>query len=107
MNKTSKTVSSIYGILLIIGGIMGFVKAHSKMSLITGLVSGIFIFTACKLGEKKPYEAYLFISAISLALAGFFAGRFSYSHAFMPAGLMLILSVTTLVVVGMNIVKGK
>ncbi|OGI19504.1 MAG: hypothetical protein A3B68_04250 [Candidatus Melainabacteria bacterium RIFCSPHIGHO2_02_FULL_34_12] len=107
MTQISKITSYIYGFLLIFGGIMGYVKAHSKMSLITGLVSGILIFLACNLGAKKPKEGYLSIAAISLVLSLFFLMRYSSTHTFMPSGLMLILSTTTFVVVGLSWFKGK
>lgn len=107
MNQVSSIISNIYSALLILGGIMGFVKAHSKMSLITGIVSGALVFLACKIGAKKPKEGYLFVAAISLVLAIFFSMRFASSHAFMPSGLMLILSTTTFAVVGLSFLKHK
>ena len=108
MNQISTLVSNLYAILLILGGVMGFIKAHSKISLITGSISGILVLLACKIGSKSPKEGYLFISAISLVLSIFFATRFSHTGAFMPSGLMLILSVTTFAVVGLNwLKKGK
>lgn len=108
MNQISSAISNLYAILLVLGGIMGFIKAHSRMSLITGVISGILVFLACKIGEKKPKEGYLFVSAVSLVLSIFFASRFSHTHAFMPSGLMLILSVTTFAVVGLSwLKKGK
>jgi uncharacterized membrane protein (UPF0136 family) len=33
----------IYGVLLIVGGIIGFVKAKSKASLIAGTISGVLV----------------------------------------------------------------
>lgn len=107
MNQVSYIISNIYAALLVIGGVMGFVKAHSKISLMTGIVSGILVFLACKFGTQKPKEGYLFVAAISLVLAIFFSLRFTATHAFMPAGLMLILSTTTFAVVGLSFLKHK
>ncbi len=99
MDKFSKLISLIYGVMLILGGVMGFLKAHSKMSLITGVVSGLIVLLSCKMNSKS---SYLYVSAISLVLAGFFSFRFAHSHLFMPAGLMLILSTTTFCIVGLS-----
>lgn len=105
MNAVSTIISNIFGLLLIAGGIMGYVKAKSMMSLLTGILSGIMVFVACNLGKTKPREGYLFIGAISLVLAIFFALRYSTTHVFIPSGLMLILSTSTLVVVGLSLFK--
>jgi uncharacterized membrane protein (UPF0136 family) len=104
MDKFSKLISLIYGVMLIPGGVMGFLKAHSKMSLITGAVSGLIVLLSCKINSKS---SYLYVSAISLVLAGFFSYRFAHSHAFMPAGLMLILSTTTFCIVSLSWFKSK
>jgi uncharacterized membrane protein (UPF0136 family) len=104
MDKFSKLISLIYGVMLILGGVMGFLKAHSKMSLITGAVSGLIVLLSCKINSKS---SYLYVSAISLVLAGFFSYRFAHSHAFMPAGLMLILSTTTFCIVSLSWFKSK
>ena len=95
MDKLSNLASTIYSFLLIIGGIMGFVKAHSKMSLLTGLVSGLAILLATKVGANNPKTGYLFVASISLVMAVIFLMRFAHTHAFMPGGLMLILSIIT------------
>ena len=104
MDKFSKLTSLIYGIMLILGGVMGFLKAHSNISLITGAVSGLIVLLSCKIQSKS---SYLYVSAISLLLAGFFSYRFAHSHAFMPAGLMLILSTTTFCIVSLSWFKSK
>ena len=104
MDKFSKLVSLIYGVMLILGGVMGFLKAHSKVSLITGALSGLIVLLSCKIKSKS---SYLYVSAISLILAGFFSYRFAHNHVFMPAGLMLILSTTTFCVVSLSWFKSK
>ena len=105
MDKLSKLLSYIYAIILFVGGIFGFTKVHSKISLLTGAVSALLVLVSCKIGNEHPKSAYLYISAISLVLAGFFSYRYSLTHSFMPAGLMVLVSVTTLAVVGLNYLK--
>ena len=107
MNQISKTTSYIYGVVLILGGILGFVKAGSTISLLTGLTSGLLVFLSCKIGTTKPKEGYLYVAAISLVLAIFFTIRFAATSHFMPNGLMLVLSTMTFVIVGLNYLKNK
>ena len=105
MNKISKTTSTIYAILLILGGTMGFIKAHSLISLITGIASGVLIFILINKGKKKPKLGYDYITALSFILAMFFGYRFALHGAFMPGGLMLMLSAITFTVVGFSAFK--
>ena len=102
MNKISKTTSTVYAVLLICGGIMGFVKAHSTISLLTGITSGVLILILLKQGEKKAKSSYDYITALSLLLGLFFGYRFAMNNAFMPGGLMLMLSTITFSVVGFS-----
>lgn len=107
MNKTSTLTSIVYGSFLVFGGIMGFIGAHSKISLIAGILSGLLVLLSCKVGATNSKAGYLFIASISLVLAEFFLMRFTSSFQFMPAGLMLLLSTITYVVVAMDWLRDK
>ena len=107
MDKLSNLISNVYGLALLVGGIMGFVKAHSKYSLIVGVLSGLLIFLCVKVGSSNFKAGYLFTASISLVLAMFFSLRFASTHAFMPGGLMLILSTITYVTVARGWLKNK
>ena len=107
MNKISKFISIVYAILLMVGGLMGFLKAHSKMSLITGLISGLLVLLSYVIGKKNPKSGYLYIAAISLCLGMFFLNRYMHTHLFMPGGLMFLLSMTTFTVVALGYFKTK
>jgi uncharacterized membrane protein (UPF0136 family) len=83
----------IYIVLLVVGGLIGYLKAGSKPSLI---VSAIFaaILTLCQIGIVFQRNMVDVILAILLVV---FAWRLTKSKKFMPAGLMLVLTVVTLV----------
>ena len=83
----------IYIVLLVVGGLIGYLKAGSKMSLI---ISAIFaaVLTLCQIGVVFQRHMVDVILAILLVV---FAWRLSESKRFMPAGLMLVLTVATLV----------
>ena len=105
MDKLSLCVSNIYALLLIVGGGFGYLKAHSKVSFFTGVASGLLVFLACQIGKNNLKAGYLYIASISLVLAEFFCFRFASTHALMPAGLMLILSTLTYVLVARGWLK--
>ncbi|KAM3097783.1 TMEM14 family protein [Phormidesmis sp. 146-12] len=81
-----------YGILVAIGGIIGYVNSRSKVSLISGLASGGVLAIACYLCWRDLLLGFGLASLVALLLLGVFAVRFSKTRTFMPAGLMAILS---------------
>jgi len=87
----------VYGLLVLAGGIMGYVKAKSLPSIIMGIIFGVFIIWSSTIMYKgDPLGTYLSLAA-SLILAAFFAMRFRVTKKFMPAGLMIILSVISVI----------
>lgn len=86
----------IYGILTIVGGIIGYLKAGSSASLIAGALSGVLIIlSAVALLKGKPFGYYGLVSLSGILLV-FFGIRFLKAFVFMPAGLMLVLSAIVL-----------
>lgn len=84
-----------YGILVIAGGFMGYAKAKSKPSLIAGGIFGVIVIIAALLMLKlNPIGSYLALAA-SVFLLLFFSRRFSATKKFMPSGLMVTLSLVT------------
>jgi uncharacterized membrane protein (UPF0136 family) len=82
----------IYATLLLVGGMVGLVKAGSKISMVT---SGLFavLLALCALGIIHPF----WIADILVGLvAVVFLVRYLKTSKFMPAGLMLLLSVVVL-----------
>jgi uncharacterized membrane protein (UPF0136 family) len=87
----------IFALLTIVGGVIGFVKAQSKASLIAGSVSGALLLVAAILLRGTSMQAGLIVAAVvSLLLAGRFVPAFLKKRAFMPAGMMSVLSVAGL-----------
>jgi uncharacterized membrane protein (UPF0136 family) len=84
----------VYSILLEAGGAMGFIKAGSKASVIASTAFAVVIFLF--IFKVFPIE-YAWTVVAFLIL--FFGSRFARSKKFMPNGLMLILSIITLVLI--------
>ena len=90
MNPT--TVLWVYIVLLVAGGIMGFVKAGSKMSLLTSSAFAA-VLALCNANVIQVQHLTDIILAILIV---FFGMRFAKSKKFMPMGLMAILTVVTI-----------
>ena len=81
-----------YILLLVAGGVMGLIKARSKISLIASVAFAIPL-SLCAMGMiSDPVVADILL----LVLLVFFGLRFAKSRKFMPAGLMSILSIAAL-----------
>lgn len=96
MNTTALIVI-VYAVLVSLGGVLGFVKAKSLPSLIGGEVG----FAALAVAAYGLYRGQVWglqaALVLILALMIFFAVRYVRTRAFMPGGLMAILSLLALV----------
>ncbi|MEM1309600.1 MAG: TMEM14 family protein [Cyanobacteria bacterium P01_H01_bin.153] len=87
----------IYAVLAIAGGIIGYQKAASRPSLISGSISGpLLIIGGIGLVQEQLWGAWLAI-AVTLLLVIVFIARLIKTRRLMPAGLMVIVGVITLV----------
>jgi uncharacterized membrane protein (UPF0136 family) len=87
----ARTTLWIYIVLLIAGGVMGLLKGKSKISLITSVAAAVPLIL-CNLGVLPESAA----TWILVGLIVVFAWRLAKSKKFMPAGLLLILTVLAL-----------
>jgi uncharacterized membrane protein (UPF0136 family) len=89
----------LYAVLVIAGGVMGYVKARSKPSLISGLISGAALLIAWGITLGNSYSAGMGLATcLAITLLIVFSLRFRKSNKFMPAGLMAIVSLFCAVV---------
>ena len=100
--KIAATIVLTFAVLVLVGGIMGYQKAASLPSLIAGIISSLVLF-ACAFGMfKESVLAYSLSLVATMFLALFFTYRFSVTGAFMPAGMMAIVSATVLIAVSLS-----
>ena len=95
MHNFANTVLWIYIVLLLVGGLIGFFKAKSKVSLISSSVfAAVLVLT--QTGIFKPSVSLILVNVLLAALLVVFAIRLARTKKFMPSGLMLVLTVLTL-----------
>jgi len=82
----------IYIIVLVAGGLIGFLKAKSRVSLIMSAAFAAAL-SLCAAGIVfQPYVADILLAALLVV----FAMRLAKTRKIMPAGLMLILTIAAL-----------
>ncbi len=92
-------VVAVFGLFCIAGGIIGFAKAASMISLVTGAVSGV-ILLACAWGISQGSPIATFASLIvSLGLGGRFFGTWLKNKRVMPDLIMAVLAAAVFIVV--------
>lgn len=104
MKTVANYIVLVYGFLLIAGGVIGFLKAQSKASLIAGGVSGVLVLVAGFLMLSAVSWATFLAIGITFLLTPVFAMRFVKTKAFMPSGMMLVLNEITLVILILSLV---
>ena len=88
----AKVYFIIFGLLTIVGGVIGYVKAGSTASIVAGAISGIALIAAAFLLTGNATLGLIIAGVVSIALAGRFIPAFLKTGKVMPAGLMAILS---------------
>ena len=95
----------IFGLLTIVGGVIGYASKGSMASIIAGSVSGILLLVAAFLLPDRAVAGLVLAGVVSLLLAGRFLPAFMKGGGVMPAGMMAILSVIGIVMVILAFVR--
>lgn len=93
----------IYGVIILIGGWIGHVKAGSQASLIMGLVFAILLILCAFLSFKGKQLGAFGALLLTLVLDGFFTYRFIVTKKWMPPGMMSLVSLLTLLLLALLI----
>lgn len=93
------TVLWVYIVLLVVGGLLGYLKGKSKVSLIMSVGFAVPLIL-CALGQitqpKLP-------DILMIALLIVFTIRLAKTKKFMPAGLMLVATLAALAIRNVNL----
>lgn len=97
MSQLTNLVMWIYIVLIFAGGLMGFLKAKSKASLISSsIIAALLVFTVTP-GILTSGTARLSSNVIMAAVLVIFASRLAKTKKFMPAGPILVMTMVALV----------
>jgi uncharacterized membrane protein (UPF0136 family) len=93
MHTFANVVLWVYIVLLVVGGLMGFLKAKSQVSLIMSIGFAVALIITTVLQE--PTARHL-VNILMAALLIVFAIRLAKTKKFMPAGMMLVITIAAL-----------
>jgi len=92
---------AVYALLLAVGGVIGFVRARSRPSLVAGLASAVAALVALYFSTLRSPFGFPLGMALALVLFVFFGYRYALrAHKFMPSGLMAVVSLIVVGVMG-------
>lgn len=88
-------ISIIFTILILAGGIVGYVTAESTASLVSGVIFAILLAMGTYLegARRNPYP--LLVTLVSLL--GLMIWRYTKQYVFMPAGLISLLTIIMII----------
>ena len=94
-----------YGFFSLVGGAIGFVKAKSKASLITGTISGALLLGSAYEMTQNVRVASLVALIVALLLGVRFLMTWQKNRRIMPDLLMIIFSLATLIAVSLQLIQ--
>jgi uncharacterized membrane protein (UPF0136 family) len=102
MNNFDVKVLWIYIVLLLVGGLIGFLKAKSKVSLITSAVFAAILILTTLRNVFQPDFALGLANITLVVLLLVFTVRLAKTKKFMPGGLILVATVAVLAVLNIK-----
>ena len=106
MIEATKIYYLVFGILTILGGIIGFVKAKSRASLIAGSICGIvLVASGVIIMRGEPRFGLILGLLVSVALAGQFVPKVMLNRAPIHSIIMAVLSAVSLVLTLISFAK--
>jgi uncharacterized membrane protein (UPF0136 family) len=88
----ANTILWVYIVLLIVGGLVGFLKAGSKVSLITSVIFAVLLALFAAGILSWPHGADVLLGLLLIV----FVIRYAKTKKFMPSGLLILLTLATL-----------
>jgi uncharacterized membrane protein (UPF0136 family) len=104
--RTVALYEMLFGVITVVGGIIGIAAADSWISLVTGLVAGIVLFAGALKMQKSSRAGLYICLIITAALLTFFGMRyFSAGGTIYPDMVMSILGLISLLLLMLLLVQ--
>jgi uncharacterized membrane protein (UPF0136 family) len=88
----------VYGVIMILGGVMGYVRVGSKASLLSGVGLGLGLLASGYGVWHGSENSIVAAEIIALLLLVLFAIRYAKKRRFMPAGMLAVLSLVAVII---------
>lgn len=88
----------VYIVILLVGGLFGFFKGRSMISLAMSVVFAVLLILTTFHSVFQPSFAFAMANVLLLVLVVVFTMRLAKTKKFMPAGLMLIATIAMLAI---------
>jgi uncharacterized membrane protein (UPF0136 family) len=98
-------ITAVFGAFVVFGGIMGYVKAASKASLIAGSITGGLLLLSAFLMTREMMAGKILGIVVSLVLLSQFGPSLLKKFKVMPNLLIVILGLLTIVTLGISFVQ--
>jgi uncharacterized membrane protein (UPF0136 family) len=96
MHNFADAVLWVYIVLLVAGGVIGFLKAKSQVSLVMSVAFAVLLIVTAIPRLLSAGVAAGMADLLLAALLVVFTIRLAKTKKFMPAGMMLVLTIATL-----------
>lgn len=101
--KMTAAIVCVYGLFIVLGGIMGYIKGGSHASLISGGSFGLALLISAYFISKGKIAAQYVALVLTFLLDGIFTYRFAKTLHFFPTGFLSLLSLCVLIVIALKI----
>jgi uncharacterized membrane protein (UPF0136 family) len=100
---TYSIVLLIYALIVLMGGLMGYLKGGSIVSLVAGGGSGALLLLLACFSFRESLFARRAAFVVIFLLDALFTYRFALTHHFFPSGLFSLMSFVTLIILAFAI----
>lgn len=105
--RTIALYEMLFGILTIIGGIVGYTSTDLWQPLVAGIIAGVVLFSAALKMQKGARSGTVTALVVTLLLLAYGVYRMMDDGAFMPGGLMIVLAGISLLLLLALLVQPK